>query len=40
MMVSNDKKTMKQTIGVDRSAAIESAKHEIKALQLGRAGTE
>jgi chromosome segregation ATPase len=34
MMVSNDKKTMKQTIGVDRSAAIESAKHEMKALQL------
>ena len=34
MMVSNDKKTMKQTIGIDRSAAIESAKHEMKALQL------
>ena len=34
MMVSNDKKAMKQTIGVDRSAAIESTKHEMKALQL------
>lgn len=34
MMVSNDKKAMKQTIGVDRSAAIEAAKHEMKALQL------
>lgn len=34
MMVSNDKKAMKQTIGVDRSAAIEAAKHEMKVLQL------
>lgn len=32
MMVSNDR-AMKQTVGVDRSAAIESAKHELKALQ-------
>ncbi|KAL3811194.1 LOW QUALITY PROTEIN: hypothetical protein ACHAXA_004496 [Cyclostephanos tholiformis] len=32
MMVSNDR-GMKQTVGVDRSAAIESAKHELKALQ-------
>lgn len=32
MMVGNDRK-MKQTIGVDRSAAIESTKHEVQALQ-------
>lgn len=32
MMVSNDR-GMRQTIGIDRSAAIESAKHEMKALQ-------
>lgn len=32
MMVGNDR-GMKQTIGVDRSAAIEQAKHEMKALQ-------
>lgn len=32
MMVGNDR-GMKQTIGIDRSAAIESAKHELKALQ-------
>eukprot|EP00571_Detonula_confervacea_P004119 CAMPEP_0172311834 /NCGR_PEP_ID=MMETSP1058-20130122/15802_1 /TAXON_ID=83371 /ORGANISM="Detonula confervacea, Strain CCMP 353" /LENGTH=1228 /DNA_ID=CAMNT_0013025129 /DNA_START=30 /DNA_END=3716 /DNA_ORIENTATION=+ len=32
IMVGNDR-AMKQTIGVDRSAAIESTKHEVKALQ-------
>ena len=31
-MVGNDR-GMKQTIGVDRSAAIEQTKHELKALQ-------
>lgn len=31
-MVGNDRK-MKQTVGVDRSAAIEATKHEMKALQ-------
>ena len=31
MMVSNDR-PLKQTIGIDRSNAIDSAKHELKAL--------